>query len=174
MSHFTLDNEEAGRLINYRYGFTFPTVEYTFKPAGAVAPATKPAEQKKPAEKKADDDFDLFGDDDAAPKKETVKPAAAAKGKKAVIAKSIVVFDVKVFEQEQDLDALANKIFELNLDGLVWNKDYKKVPVAFGMNKLQIGCVIEDDKVATDDIFDKILAWEDEVQSCDIETFQKL
>jgi elongation factor 1-beta len=159
-----------------------PAPEYTLKPAGAAAPSGKPAgkkaaEQKKPAEKKggADDDFDLFGDSDAAPKKETTKPAApAAKGKKAVIAKSIVVFDVKVFEQEQDLDALANKIFEMNIDGLVWNKDYKKVPVAFGMNKLQIGCVIEDDKVATDDIFDKILAWEDEIQSCDIETFQKL
>jgi hypothetical protein len=31
------------------------------------------------------------------------------------------------------------------------------------MKKLQIGCVIEDDKVGTDDIFEKIEAWEDEV-----------
>ena len=117
-------------------------------------------------------DIDLFDDDDPAPKKKTTKHAA--KKKKPVVAKSIVVFDVKVFEPEQDLDALAKKIFELELDGLVWNKNYKKIPVAYGINKLQIECVIEDDKVDTDDIFDKILAWEDEVQNCDIEVFQKL
>ena len=60
------------------------------------------------------------------------------------------------------------------MDGLVWNKEAKKVPVAFGMNKLQLGCVVEDLKVATDDIFDILLEWEDEVQSVDIVTFQKL
>ncbi len=57
------------------------------------------------------------------------------------------------------------------MDGLVWNKDVKIVPIAFGMNKLQIGCVVEDSKVGTDDIFEKIQEWEDEVQSCDIVTF---
>jgi len=31
------------------------------------------------------------------------------------------------------------------------------------MQKLQLGCVVEDAKVATDDIFEKILEWEDEV-----------
>lgn len=82
------------------------------------------------------------------------------KKKKEVIAKSIVFFDVKVYEQETDLNHLANKIYEeIVLDGLVWNKDHKLLPVAFGMNKLQMACVIEDDKVLTDDIFDPILAW---------------
>ena len=28
--------------------------------------------------------------------------------------------------------------------------------MAYGIQKLQVGCVIEDDKVLTDDIFDKI------------------
>ena len=49
------------------------------------------------------------------------------------------------------------------MDGLVWNKEAKIVPIAYGMNKLQIGCVVEDDKVMTDDIFEKIECWEDEV-----------
>ncbi len=40
--------------------------------------------------------------------------------------------------------------------------------------KLQLGCVIEDDKVLTDDIFDKITAWEDDVQSVDMVSMQKL
>ncbi len=59
---------------------------------------------------------------------------------------------------------MSEKIYkEVVLDGLVWNKEPKIVPIAFGMNKLQLGCVIEDAKVGTDDIFEKIEAWEDEV-----------
>jgi len=41
------------------------------------------------------------------------------------------------------------------------------------MQKLQIGCVIEDDKVLTDDIFEPIENWE-EVQSVDMTSMQKL
>ena len=63
-----------------------------------VEPVAKPAETKK-AEKKEEKD-DLFGDDDtdAAP-----APAPAPKPKKEEkkkpVAKSIVVFDVKVYDQ---------------------------------------------------------------------------
>jgi elongation factor 1-beta len=39
---------------------------------------------------------------------------------------------------------------------------------------LQVGCVIEDDKVLTDDVFDLITAWEDDVQSVDMVSMQKL
>jgi len=60
------------------------------------------------------------------------------------------------------------------IDGLVFNNEPKKIPVIGKIFKLQIGCVIEDDKVFTDDIFDKILSWEDDVQSVDIVNFQKL
>jgi translation elongation factor EF-1beta len=42
---------------------------------------------------------------------------------------------------------MAAKIFGINMDGLVWNKDFKLEPVAYGMNKLRIGCVVEDEKV---------------------------
>ncbi|CAM6000927.1 unnamed protein product [Sphagnum balticum] len=103
------------------------------------------------------------------------KAAAVKKEKAKVVAKSILVFDVKVYEAEQDLEALAVKIrSEITLDGLVWSGEHKILPVAYGVNKLQIGCVIEDDKILTDDIFDKILAWEEEVQSVDTVSFQKL
>ena len=138
------------------------------------APATGAA----PAEKK--EDVDLFGDDDdeeEQKKLEELKKKKAAEGekkKKAVVARSIVIFEVKVFEQEQDLDELAKRIFQLEIDGLVWRTEYEKVPIAFGMNKLRVGCTVEDDKVLTDDIFDKILEWEDEIQSCDIVSFQKV
>ena len=59
------------------------------------------------------------------------------------------------------------------MDGLVWNNEPKKVEVAYGIFKLQFGCVIEDDKVLTDDIFEPIEEWE-EVQSVDMVGMQKL
>ena len=91
-----------------------------------------------------------------------------------MIAKSIVVFDVKVYDTETDLDELAKKIFEnINMDGLVWNNEPKKIEVAFGIFKLNVGCVIEDAKVLTDDIFEPIEEWE-EVQSVDMVSMQKL
>jgi glutathione S-transferase/translation elongation factor EF-1beta len=139
----------------------------------------KKAEKKveKKTEKPAEDDFDPFADDgEAAPKAAAPKPKVEAKPKKPKpVAKSIVVFDVKVYEEEFDLDALWEKIQkEVVIEGLVWNPNPKKIPVVGKVFKLQIGCVVEDDKVATDDIFDKITAWEDDVQSIDIVSFQKL
>jgi elongation factor 1-beta len=135
--------------------------------------------EKTETKKEAADD-DLFGDDDPE-EAEKLKQIAAKKKeeqaakKKAVIARSIVIFDVKVFEQEQNLDELAAKILKIEMDGLQWRTEYKLVEIAYGMKKIQIGCTIEDDKIpATDDIFEKILAWEDEVQSIDIVSFQKV
>ena len=104
------------------------------------APKKTEEAPKKPAP--VEDDDDLFGSDteeekEAAKKlreKKIAEAQATKPAKKAVIAKSIIVFDVKVYEQEQDLKALAEKIFStINMDGLVWNKDIKVVPVAFGM-----------------------------------------
>lgn len=42
----------------------------------------------------------------------------------------------------------------------------KLVPLAYGIKKLQISCVVEDDKVSTEDLEEKITAFEDYV-SCD-------
>ena len=61
------------------------------------------------------------------------------------------------------------------MDGLVWNNEPKILPVAFGMNKLQMGCVIEDNKVSIEeDVFEKLREWEDEIQSVDTVSFQKV
>jgi translation elongation factor EF-1beta len=106
-----------------------------------------------------------------------IEKAIAAKAKKpAVIAKSIVLWDVKGYSDETDLDSIATRIFaQITQDGLVWKTEYRKEPLAFGVKKLVIGSVIEDEKVSTDDIIDRICeAFEDEVQSVDINTFNKL
>jgi translation elongation factor EF-1beta len=56
------------------------------------------------------------------------------------------------------------------LDGLVWGQEDKIVEVAFGAKKLSMSMIIEDDKVSSEDVFEKIQSWEDDVQSVDIST----
>lgn len=133
-----------------------------------------------------DETDDLFGDDDdadAAANLEAMKKKKAddkekekakAGAKPGIIAKSLIVIDVKVFEIEQDLDALANRILAIERDGLVWKTEYKLNEVAFGIKKITIGCVVEDEKVSIDDINEEIESWEDDVQSVDIVSFNKL
>lgn len=79
----------------------------------------KKAGKKEDKKEEKEEEFDPFADDGAAPaKKEEAKPApVAAKPKKAVIAKSILVFDVKIYEAETDLNKLAEKIYEIKMDG---------------------------------------------------------
>lgn len=94
--------------------------------------------------------------------------------KPAVIAKSSVVFDVKGYEVGYDFEKLAVRIRkEVNMDGLVWMNKHEVKPIAFGMNKLQMTMLIEDEKVQTDDVFELIEAWEDDVQSTDVVSFSK-
>lgn len=59
------------------------------------------------------------------------------------------------------------------MDGLLWGAA-KLVPVGYGINKLQIMCVIEDEKVSTDLLSEQIEAFEDVVQSVDIAAFNKI
>ena len=136
----------------------------------------KKEDKKKEETKKDDDDDDLFGDDDpsSTPAPAPEKPKPKKEPKKKPVAKSIIVFDVKVYEQEEDLHKLFEKIKnEIKVEGLVWNEEEKILPVAFGMNKLQVGCVIEDAKVSIEDIYERLEEWE-EVQSTDTVSFQKL
>jgi len=144
---------------------------------------TKP----KHHEEKAEECDDLFADEtpeeikkreelDAKRKKEKEeKDKGAKKEKPALIAKSIVLLDIKVFEIEQDLNALAQKVLtQIKKDGLVWKTEFQLLDVAFGIKKVRMGCVVEDEKVSVDDIIDDIQAWEDDVQSVDIVSFNKL
>lgn len=135
----------------------------------------KDEKKPEPAQQPAAEEDDLFGDTPATTQAAKPKPQPAKPKKEKPAAKSMVVFDVKVYEMETDLNALFEKIkTEIVIDGLVWNNEPKILPIAFGMNKLQIGCVVEDAKVSVDDIYEKIESWEDIVQSIDTVSFQKL
>ncbi|KAG9414134.1 Elongation factor 1-beta [Aphanomyces cochlioides] len=154
------------------------------KPAAKAAAPAKPSTPKAaaPAKKAADDDDDLFGDDDEeedeAAKEAAKKRAEAAKANKKEkpkpVERSQVVIEVKPWEAETDLEELAAKIKEVEVDGLTWGEGHKLVPVAFGIKKLLIQCIIVDDKVLMDDITEAIEAFEDYVQSVDIASMNKM
>jgi elongation factor 1-beta len=156
-------------------------VAKTEQPKGGKPKKDEPKKEEPKKEQKADDDMDLFGDDGEDDKKaleELQKKKEQEKGKKKKdepIAKSLILLEVKVWEPEQDLDALAHKIInEVTRDGLFWKTEYQLKDVAFGVKKILIGCVVEDEKVSIDDVIDEIQGWEDEVQSIDIAAFNKI
>jgi len=157
--------------------------------ASAKAPAAKVAAKAaaKPAAKKPaaddDDEVDLFGEESAeeaaarektmADKKASDAAAKDKKKKEAPIAKSSILMDIKPFDDTTDLEALVGKIKAIEKDGLLWGA-HKLVPVAYGVKKLQLLIVIEDDKVSGDDLEDMISQFEDEVQSMDIVAWNKV
>ena len=71
------------------------------------------------------------------------------------------------------MKALENAVRSISLDGLVWGTS-KLVPVAYNIKKLQIQCVIEDDKVSTEALEEQICEFEDYVQSVDIAAFNTI
>ena len=50
----------------------------------------------------------------------------------------------------------------------------KLVPVGYGINKLQVMCVVEDEKVSIDELCEQIQEFEDFVQSVDIAAMSKI
>lgn len=65
------------------------------------------------------------------------------------------------------MKALEEAVRGIEKDGLVWGAS-KLIPVGFGIKKLQINLVVEDEKVSLDELQDEIADFEDYVQSSDI------
>ncbi|XP_051989929.1 eukaryotic translation elongation factor 1 delta a (guanine nucleotide exchange protein) isoform X5 [Xyrauchen texanus] len=159
-------------------------LEKSKAPALKTAAVTKAAPAQKPKVEKHnddddDDDIDLFGSDEEDEeaeriKAERVKEYSARKAKKpALIAKSSILLDVKPWDDETDMAKLEECVRSIHLDGLLWGAS-KLVPVGYGIKKLQIGCVVEDDKVGTDILEEEITQFEDYIQSVDIAAFNKI
>jgi len=154
--------------------------------AADAAPATEAAPAKAAA--KDDDDSDdgsLFGDSDEELDEEALKAEAERKAKlrqaaeersakKAAIARSEIIFDVKPWGLETDLEALAGKIRALEIEGCKWGEAHKLVPLAFGINALRMSCIVFDNLCGQDDVTEPIEAFEDDVQSIDIFSFNKM
>jgi len=151
-----------------------------------AAPSTKappPRQQQVKVEngdEEEEDDFDLFGSDEEEDaeaeriKEERVKAYTAKKANKPVlIAKSSILLDVKPWDDETDMSKLEECVRSVQMDGLLWGTS-KLLPVGYGIRKLQIACVVEDDKVGTDILEEEITKFEDYVQSVDIAAFNKI
>ncbi|XP_034559912.1 eukaryotic translation elongation factor 1 delta a (guanine nucleotide exchange protein) isoform X3 [Notolabrus celidotus] len=151
-------------------------------PAAAAVPSAKAAPVKQvngDDDDDDDDDIDLFGSDDEDDeaerlKKERIDAYTAKKAKKPVlIAKSSILLDVKPWDDETDMAKLEECVRTVQMDGLLWGAS-KLVPVGYGIKKLQINCVVEDDKVGTDILEEEITKFEDFVQSVDVAAFNKI
>nr|AQS22655.1 elongation factor 1-delta [Pseudodiaptomus poplesia] len=133
------------------------------------------------AKEEDDDDVDLFGSEDeeedeekARITAERLKAYAEKKSKKpALIAKTSVLFDVKPWDDETDMNEMLKAVKTIEKDGLTWGAN-KLVPVGYGINKLQIMCVVEDEKVSLEELSEQIEAFEDYVQSVDIAAMNKI
>uniref|UniRef100_A0A5S6R4M9 Translation elongation factor EF1B beta/delta subunit guanine nucleotide exchange domain-containing protein n=1 Tax=Trichuris muris TaxID=70415 RepID=A0A5S6R4M9_TRIMR len=130
---------------------------------------------------KDDEDVDLFGTDEESEdeekekiRKERLMAYEAKKSKKPVAAaKSSVILEVKPWDDETDMKEMESRVRSIEMDGLVWGAS-KLVPVGYGIKKLQIMCVVEDDKVSLEVLSEQIEAFEDFVQSVDIAAFNKI
>ncbi|XP_002156290.1 elongation factor 1-delta isoform X2 [Hydra vulgaris] len=145
---------------------------------------TETAAEKVQKAKKDDDDIDLFGsegsgdeEEDEAEKKRKEELLAKYNAKKAskpaLIAKSSILIDVKPWDDETDMALMEQKVRSIEMDGLLWGAS-KLIPLAYGIKKLQILCVVEDDKVGTDILEEEITKFDDLVQSVDIASFNKI
>ncbi|KAL9106544.1 MAG: hypothetical protein Q9227_008459 [Pyrenula ochraceoflavens] len=157
-----------------------PSKSFSTYGPDATALAVNPKDAPKDAAGD-DDDMDLFGSDEEEEDPEVVAERERRlaeykkkkEGKAKPAAKSIVTMDVKPWDDETDMDELVNNVKAVEMDGLVWGA-HKLVPVGFGIKKLQINLVVEDEKVSLDDLQEKLAEDEDHVQSTDIAAMQKL
>merc|ERR1712080_539148 len=74
---------------------------------------------------------------------ERLQAYAERKAKKpGPIAKTNVLLDVKPWDDETNMDDMLKSIKTIEKDGLVWGAN-KLVPVGYGINKLQVMCVVK-------------------------------
>ena len=154
----------------------------------ASAAAAAPVPMDESSDSDSDSDLDLFGEmteeeKAAAEKKKTVIAAAKARAaEKEKKCKSLIVMDIKPWDDEVDLALMEKQVRDIAYDGLLWGSS-KITTFAFGLKKIQMTAVIEDTKIPSfDEIVEKdiLLLDEDEegqselVQSVDILSFNKL
>ncbi|KAK2103718.1 Elongation factor 1-beta [Saguinus oedipus] len=130
---------------------------------------------------KDEDDIDLFGSDEEEESEEVkwlredhLAQYESNKAKKpALMARSSILLDVKPWDDETDMAKLEECIKSIQADSLVWGSS-KLVSVGYIIKKLQIKCVVEDDKVGIDMLEEQITAFEDYVQSMDVAAFNRI
>ncbi|THH19175.1 hypothetical protein EW146_g1950 [Bondarzewia mesenterica] len=151
------------------YSSEFDSLAGSSNAGEAFTVAAAPAEEEE---------VDLFGsdeEDDAEAERVKAQRVAAYNAKKAnkpkTIAKSVVTLEVKPWDDETDMKALEESVRSIKQEGLVWGAS-KLVAIGYGIKKLQITLVVEDELVSLDELQEKIAEFEDYVQSSDIAAMQ--
>lgn len=157
----------------------------------------------------SDDDDDESDGEDLAAAAAAKREAGALEAKRKAFAahlkkgqpigKSRIVFEIKPYDPDQDLDELAGKIKALKLEGEIteditwedkleecldtrctleagikWGEGHNKEPVAFGIFKLIIQAIVQDELVGSDDLVDMMTSrFPDDIQSVEIAAFDK-
>ncbi|KAG0342782.1 Translation elongation factor 1 beta [Podila humilis] len=159
----------------------FPHAARWYKHVAEVKGLSAKAGAAAPAAEDDDEDVDLFGSDDEEVDEEAEKIkqqrlaeyAAKKANKPKTIAKSMCTLDVKPWDDETDMAALEAHVRGITMDGLLWGQS-KLVPIGYGIKKLQINCVIEDELVSLEVLEEKIMEAEDYIQSMDMAAMQKI
>ncbi|KAN0079902.1 hypothetical protein V8E55_009468 [Tylopilus felleus] len=148
--------------------------------AGQAFTQTAAAASAAPAAAAEEEEIDLFGEDEEVDEEaEKIKAERVAAynvkkaGKPKAAAKSVVTLEVKPWDDETDMQALEGSVRSIQMEGLVWGAS-KLVAVGYGIRKLQITLVVEDELVSLDDLQEKVAEFDDYVQSSDIAAMQKL
>ena len=188
----------AARWWSYISGFSAKE-QKGFKAYGLTVSSGSVGGASKAAEAEEDSDDDLFGDDDEEEEEdeeELAKLAAKKKAKKRpVLGRSQICFDIKPIDTEVDLEDLADEIKNLAIgeldeyvekrkeigddritaaNTLEWGVGHEIVPIAFGIEKLQVSCCVIDDMIGTDDVVDILQEkFDEKIQSIDILAFNK-
>ncbi|XP_066533354.1 eukaryotic translation elongation factor 1 delta b (guanine nucleotide exchange protein) isoform X2 [Hoplias malabaricus] len=172
--------ESRVSVLEKRPAAPVPLVNGTASNKATPTPQKTLSAPAKSDDEEEDDDIDLFGSDEEVDeeaerlKEQRLQEYAAKKAKKpALIAKSSILLDVKPWDDETDMAKLEQCVRSVQVDGLLWGAS-KLVPVGYGIKKLQINCVVEDDKVGTDLLEEEITKFEDYVQSVDVAAFNKI
>jgi elongation factor 1-delta len=182
-SEMDLLREENKKLTDTMNTVLSKMAKLELRMAVAASPAVSPKADKVDTADQ-DEEIDLFGsgsedeenDEEAAKlKQQRLDTYNAKKSKKpALIAKSSILLDVKPWDDETDMAAMEASVRLIVQDGLLWGAA-KLVPVGYGIRKLQILCIVEDDKVSVDELQEKITEdLEEFVQSVDIASFNKI
>jgi translation elongation factor EF-1beta len=135
-------------IITKAYIKQYPTRSFLLTKKRTAVATSAAAEEE-------DDDIDLFGSDDEEVDEEAERVKAqrlaeyAAKkaNKPKTIAKTTVSLDVKPWDDETNMEELTAAVKAIEMDGLIWGGS-QLVPIGYGIKKLQINCVVEDDKVS--------------------------
>jgi len=148
------EEEEKGKTVEEEepneYGETAADAAATKARQDRMAHALKLKQQKEEADGKK--------------KKEKEKP----------VEKSLIILDVKPWEADCDLAQVFQEIVQFEKEGLVWGQAFELVPVAYGIKKLVMQCVIVDSLVMLDDITEHIEGLEQWVQSVNVAAMTKV